>query len=140
MLGRKRRRYEYDYGVHTDSEYRQRREHNPALRLLDTVLFSLVILLPLIGLVMWLAEIPISLLALGYYTAAVQSIAGLLFLILTARGIGSFGKVGYFFSHTRGKRWMSTEEAKTNTYIFGFIMLVIGILVLLLTLKMNNVY
>ena len=142
MFGRKRRKYnyEYEYGVHTDSEYHQRRPRNPALRLLDVVLFSLVILLPLIGFVMWIAEIPISLIALGYYSAAVQIVAGLLFLILTACGVGGFGKVGYFFSHTRGKRWMTTKEVKTNTYLFGFFMLVIGVLILLLTLRMDNVF
>ena len=139
MLVQKRRKYEYDYGVHTDSEYHQRRPRNPYLRFLDTVLFTLVILLPLIGLVMWLAEIPIPLTLLGYYTAAAQTAAGLLFLILTACGVGGFGKVGYFFTHTRGKRWMTTKEAKTNTYLFGVIMLVIGLLVLLLTLKMDNI-
>lgn len=139
MFGRKRRKYEYDYGVHTDSEYHQRRPRNLFSRLLDIVLLTLVILLPLVGFVMWLAEIPIPLTLLGYYTAAAQTAAGLLFLILTACGVGGFGKVGYFFTHTRGKRWMTTKEAKTNTYLFGVIMLVIGLLVLLLTLKMDNI-
>ena len=139
MSGRKRHNYDYEYGYHTDSEYKQRRHHNPRLRAVDTVLFFLVIILPLIGLAMWLAEIPVPIFWLGIYTAAVQTLAGLLFLFLTSRGVGGFGKVGYFFSHTRGKRWMTTKEAKTNTYLFGGFMLAIGILVLLLTLKSHDV-
>lgn len=140
MADRKRRKYEYEYGYHTDSDYKQRRPRNPFLRFTDTVLFGMVIILPLVGLAMWLADIPIPVFWLGLYTAAVQTIAGALFLVLTACGVGGFGKVGYFFTHTRGKRWMTTEEAKANTYLFGFIMLVIGILVLLLTLKVHEIF
>ena len=75
-------------------------------------------------------------LALTAYTAIAQVGAGLLFIILTALGVGGFGKVGFFFTHTRGKRWMTTAEAKGNTFLFGFIMLTIGVLAGLLTIKM----
>ncbi|MBQ7088175.1 MAG: hypothetical protein IJN04_00830 [Clostridia bacterium] len=131
----RQRSYEYEYGYHTDSDYKQRHQRNPRLRVLDTVLFVLVILLPLMGLAMWLAELPIPLFWLGIYTAVTQILAGALFLILTACGVGGFGKVGYFFTRTYGRRWMTTEEAKSNTILFGIIMLVIGVLVALLTLK-----
>ena len=134
MARRNAREYEYEYGYH-HSDYKQRRKRNPRLRFLDTVLFSMVILLPLIGLLLWLLEVPVPLFWLGLYTSIVQSVAGLLFLILTARSVGGFGKVGYFFSRTHGKRWMTPEEAKGNTYLFGTAMLVIGILVALLTFK-----
>ena len=62
MFGRKRRKYEseYDYGVHTDSEYHQRRQRNPLLRLFDIGLFVLVILLPLIGLVPEDENVPLA--------------------------------------------------------------------------------
>ena len=140
MADQRRRKYEYEYGYHTDSDYKQRRPRNPFLRFVDTVLFGLVIILPLVGLAMWLADIPLPIFWLGIYTAAAQTVAGLLFLILTACGVGGFGKIGYFFTHTRGKRWMTTKEAKANTYLFGFIMLVIGILVLLLTLKGRHIF
>lgn len=131
--------YEYEYGYHTDSDYKQRQRSNPRRRIMDTALFALVILIPLIGLVMWLADLPIPLFWLGVYTAVAQILAGLLFLILTACGVGGFGKVGHFFSRTYGRRWMTTEEAKSNTYLFGIIMLVIGVLVALLTLKGANI-
>lgn len=131
----RQRSYEYEYGYHTDSDYKQRHHRSPRLRVLDTVLFVSVIILPLIGLAMWLIDLPIPLFWLGIYTAVTQVLAGALFLILTACGVGGFGKVGYFFSRTHGRRWMTTEEAKTNTILFGIIMLVIGVLVALLTLK-----
>ena len=135
----RQRSYEYEYGYHTDSEYKQRHPRSPRRRVLDTVLFVMVILLPLIGLVMWLADLPISLFWLGIYTAVTQILAGTLFLILTACGVGGFGKVGHFFTRTYGRRWMTTEEAKTNTYLFGVIMLIIGVLVALLALKSIHV-
>lgn len=125
---------EYEYGHH-HSEHKHRRKRNPRLRWLDRVLFALVILLPLTGFVMWLVDVPISTALLGYYSAAAQIIAGLLFLTLTALGVGGFGKVGYFFTHTRGKRWMTTDEAKGNTYLFGGFMVIIGVLLALLTFK-----
>lgn len=137
--GQNQRKYEYEYGYHADTEYKQRRPRNPVLRFVDTVLFFLVILLPLIGFAMWLVELPVPLFWVGIYTAAAQILAGLLFLILTACGVGGFGKVGYFFTRTYGRRWMTTKEAKTNTYLFGFIMLVIGVLVALLSLKAEGI-
>ena len=72
---------------------------------------------------------------LGRFTALLLS----LLLLLTACGVGGFGKVGYFFSRTHGRRWMTTEEAKTNTYLFGVVMLIIGVLVALLALKSIHV-
>ena len=128
MAHRRKHHYnEYEYGYHAD--YKHRRKRNPALRAVDIILFLLVIPLPIAALLLWLLEVPVPLLALGFYTAVTQTVAGLLFLILTARGVGGFGKVGYFFTHTRGKRWMTTDEAKGNTYLFGGIMLIIGVLI-----------
>ena len=137
-MAHRRRRYvsEYEYGYQGDPDYRQRRHRNPALRLLDRILFLFVIPLPLAVLGLWLLELPIPLLALGFYVAVTQTAAGLLFIVLTACNVGGFGKVGYFFTHTRGKRWMTTKEAKQNTYLFGFLMLVLGILLLLWTIKL----
>ena len=128
MSHRRKHRYnEYEYGYHSD--YKHRRKRNPVLRTVDIILFLLVIPLPIAALLLWLLEVSVPLLALGFYTAITQTVAGLLFLILTARGVGGFGKVGYFFTHTRGKRWMTTDEAKGNTYLFGGIMLIIGVLI-----------
>ena len=136
MIGHQKRNYnEYEYGHHHQPEYKRRRKRNPRLKVLDTVLFTLVIVAPLTGLAMWLVEVPISLLWLGWYTAITQVVAGTLFLVLTSLGVGGFGKVGYFFTHTRGKRWMTTDEAKGNAYLIGGFMLIIGILVALLTFK-----
>lgn len=126
MARRNNRRYEYEYGYRAD--YERRSPRNPRLRLLDRFLLFLVIPVPLIGLVMYLIGINLPVLWLSGYAAVVLTMAGLLFLILTACGVGGFGKVGYFFSHTRGKRWMTPAEAKGNTYLFGFIMLVLGLL------------
>lgn len=126
MAHRNQRRYEYEYGYHSD--YKQRRERNPRLRALDYLLFFLVIPVPLAGLVMYLIGIPLPMLWLSGYAAVALTSAGALFLTLTACGVGGFGKVGYFFSHTHGKRWMTPAEAKGNTYLFGFILLVIGLL------------
>ena len=75
-----------------------------------------------------------------YWLPIVGFTAGLLFLILTARGVGGFGKVGYCFSHTQGKRWMTPAEAKGNTYLFGFILLIIGLLCGLLTLRILGIF
>ena len=135
MRRRRQTTYEYEYKEH--SPYKHHHKRNPYLKALDTFLFILVIPVPLIGLVLHLSDIGLSPVHLGLYTAATQTLAGLLFLILTACGVGGFGKVGYFFTHTRGKRWMTTEEAKGNTYLFGFFMLIIGVLVGLLTLKLK---
>ena len=131
MVRRRKHRYdEYEYGHHGHhSHHSHRRKRNPALRTLDILLFVLVIPLPLAALLLWLLGVNIPILGLGIYTAVTQTAAGLLFLILTSRGVGGFGKVGYFFTHTRGKRWMTTDEAKGNTYLFGGIMLIIGILI-----------
>lgn len=133
MARRNNRRYEYEYGYR--AEYKQRLERNPRMRLLDRILFFFTLPVPLIGLVMYLIGINIPVLWLSGYAAVVLTAAGLLFLIFTACGTGGFGKVGYFFSHTRGKRWMTPEEAKGNTYLFGFIMLVLGLLSALVFLK-----
>lgn len=133
MARRNNRRYEYEYGYR--AEYKQRLERNPRMRLLDRLLFFFTLPVPLIGLVMYLIGINIPVLWLSGYAAVVLTVAGLLFLIFTACGAGGFGKVGYFFSHTRGKRWMTPEEAKGNTYLFGFIMLVLGLLSALVFLK-----
>lgn len=133
MARRDTRAYEYEYGYH--SEHRHRRKRNPRLRLLDTVLLITVIIVPLIGLILWLLDVPVPLFWLGLYTTVTQTVGGLLFVIFTACGVGGFGKVGYFFSHTRGKRWMTPKEAKGNTYLFGTIMLTIGVLVALWTFK-----
>ena len=138
MARRHNRAYEYEYAYH--SEHKHRRERNPRLRLLDTGLFILVILLPLVGLVMYFLDIPLPVLLLSGYSTVVLIVAGLLFLILTASGVGGFGKVGYCFSHTRGKRWMTPAEAKGNTYLFGFILLILGLLCGLLTLKILGAF
>ena len=130
MAWRRKPKYsEYDYAHH--SEYHRHHRRNPRLQALDVILFSLVIPLPLAALLLWLLEVPVPILGLGIYAAITQIAAGLLFLILTARGVGGFGKVGYFFSRTRGKRWMNTSDAKGNTYLFGSIMLIIGLLLAL---------
>lgn len=129
MKRRYRRITEYEYGYQDDPEYRRRRPRNPRLRLLDRVLFFFVVPVPIIGLILRFLDLAIPPMALELYTAVVQTVAGALFIALTAAGVGGFGKVGYFFTHTRGKRWMTTEEAKGNTYLFGVIMLTIGVLV-----------
>lgn len=127
--------YEYEYKE--PSIYKQRIRRNPRLKALDVFLFLLVIPLPLVGLVLELSGVsPVSTLVLAAYTAAAQTTAGLLFILLTAFGVGGFGKVGFFFTHTRGKRWMTTAEAKGNTFLFGFVMLLIGVLAALFTIKM----
>ena len=137
MVRRRKHRYdEYEYGHHGHhSHHSHRRKRNPALRTLDILLFVLVIPLPLAALLLWLLGVNIPILGLGIYTAVTQTVAGLLFLILTSRGVGGFGKVGYFFTHTRGRRWMTTDEAKGNTYLFGGFMVIIGVLLALLTFK-----
>ena len=137
-MAHRRRHYvnEYEYGYQGDPDYKQRRHRDPRLRLLDRILFLLVIPLPLVALALYLLELPVPLVWLGLYVAVTQTVAGLLFIILTACNVGGFGKVGYFFTHTKGKRWMTTEEAKTNTFLFGFIMLVVGVMVGLLVFKM----
>ena len=135
---RRHRHRTYEYGYNEDSPYREKIHRNPTLVLLDRLLFFLTIPVPLIGLVLQVAKISfVPVIVLAAYTAVVQTLAGLLFLILTAANVGGFGKVGYFFTHTRGKRWMTTKEAKQNTYLFGFIMLVIGVLMILWTLKLK---
>lgn len=127
----------YEYEHKEDRPYKQRRKRNPLLKALDIVLFIAVIPLPLVGLILLLCGYQVvPPLWLAAYAAVTQTVAGLLFLILTACNVGGFGKVGYFFTHTRGKRWMTAEEAKGNTYLFGFLMLVLGILLTLLTIKM----
>ena len=133
MARQDKRRYDYEYDYH--SEHKQRHHRNPRLRVLDHILLFLVIPVPLIGLVMYLIGINLPVLWLSGYAAVALTVAGLLFLILTTCHVGGFGKVGYFFSHTRGKRWMTPEEAKGNTYLFGFIMLVIGVMSALIFLK-----
>lgn len=135
-MGRRRHTYEYGYGYSESSPYRERIRRNPALAVLDGVLLFLVIPVPVVGVALELFHMAlIPTVWLAAYSAVVLTSAGLLFLILTACGVGGFGKVGYFFTHTHGKRWMSTKEAKGNTYFFGFIMLVIGLLAVLWTVK-----
>lgn len=131
----KQRHREYHYSHH----HHRKRRRNPRLVALDTVLFILVIIVPIIGAIMLWLGIAIPLRLLGVYTAIVQIVAGVLFLVFTACGVGGFGKASYFFSRTyHGKRWVSSREAKGNTYLVGSILLTIGILVGLLTLKFWN--
>lgn len=133
---RRRRHHTYEYGYRDDRPYEEKVHRNPKLVWLDRLLFVLVIPVPLIGLLLQIAKIAfVPVVVLTAYTAVVQTVAGLLFLILTAANVGGFGKVGYFFTHTHGKRWMTTKEAKQNTYLFGVIMLVIGVLMILWTFK-----
>lgn len=133
---RRRRHTTYEYESHEPSIYKQKIRHSPRLKALDRLLFCLVIPLPLLGFVLQAVSVPIPAVLLTAYTAVAQTVAGLLFIVLTACNVGGFGKVGFFFTHTRGKRWMSTAEAKTNTFLFGFIMLVIGVMAGLWTIKM----
>ena len=137
-MAHRRRQYisEYEYGYQGDPAYRQRLPRNPRLRRLDRLLFFFVVPVPVVGLILLLVGVAVPPLLLGLYAALTQTAAGLLFITLTALGVGGFGKVGFFFTHTRGKRWMTTEEAKANTYLFGVIMLTIGVLAGLLTFKM----
>ena len=131
------RRRTYDYGYSDSIPHGERSHRNPRLVLLDGVLFFLVIPVPIIGLILQLANVAlVPPVVLAAYAAVTQTVAGLLFLVLTACGVGGFGKVGYFFTHTRGKRWMTTKEAKQNTYLFGVIMLTIGILLICWTVKL----
>ena len=135
-MGRHKRKYEYEYGYSDSSAYREKIQRNPRLVVLDGILFFLVIPVPVIGGILEMTHLAlVPTLWLAAYTAVAQTVAGLLFIIFTACGVGGFGKVGYFFSHTRGKRWMTTAEAKSNTYLFGFIMLMIGLLAILWTVK-----
>lgn len=126
----------YEYEQHHHSPYRHKRHRRPVLVALDVILLCGVVGVPLLGLVRWLCGAEVPLLQLGIYTTVTQTAAGLLFILLTACNVGGFGKVGYFFTHTRGKRWMTTREAKSNTYLVGGFMLTLGILVGMLTLKM----
>ena len=136
-MRRHRRRYTYEYEEYEPTPYKERVHRHRALVLLDRLLFFLVIPVPLFGWMFQLADIPlVPVLWLLAYTAGTQTLAGFLFLLLTSRDVGGFGKVGFFFTHTRGKRWMTTKEAKQNTYLFGFLMLVLGVLLLLWTFKL----
>ena len=135
MSRRRRRTYEYD--VNEPTPYKERAYRTPQSVMLDGLLFFLAIPVPLIGLLLYLTNAAaIPALWLVAYTAVVQTLAGLLFLILTACRVGGFGKVGFFFTHTRGKRWMNTKEARQNTYLFGFLMLTLGVLMILWTIKL----
>lgn len=133
---RRRRHTAYEYEYHEPSVYRQKIRRNPRLRALDILLFCLAIPVPAIGVGLRLAGLPVPALLLTVYSAVVETAAGLLFIILTACNVGGFGKVGFFFTHTHGKRWMTTAEAKGNTYLFGFILLLIGIMSILFTIKL----
>ena len=127
--------YEYERREH--AVYREKIRHKTGLRVLDVFLFILVVPVPASGVALHLLGMPVvPALWLAAYAAVTQTVAGLLFLILTICDVGGFGKVGFFFTHTQGKRWMTTEEAKANTFLFGFIMLVIGVMAILLTIKM----
>ena len=127
----------YEYEHKSSRPHKHRRKRNPVLRALDMLLFAAVIPLPLLALILQLAGYAlVPPLWLCAYAAVTQTLAGVLFLTLTAGGVGGFGKVGYFFTHTHGKRWMTTEEAKGNTCLFGFLMLVLGILLIFGTIKM----
>ncbi len=134
---RRRRRYTYEYECNEPSPYKMPLYRHPALIILDGLLLFLVIPLPLMGFLLTLIDaITIPTLWLVAYVAVTQTLAGALFLLLTAFRVGGFGKVGFFFSHTRGRRWMTTKEAKQNTYLFGFLMLVLGILMILWFFKL----
>lgn len=136
-MSRRRRTYEYDYDYLESDAYKERIRRTPQSVVLDGLLFFLAIPVPLIGLVLYLTDMAaIPALWLTAYTAVTQTLAGLLFLILTACRVGGFGKVGFFFTHTRGKRWMNTKEARQNTYLFGFLMLTLGVLMILWTIKL----
>lgn len=127
--------YEYEHREH--AVYREKIKRTPRLRALDVLLFIIVIPIPAAGVALHLLGHPVvPALWLAVYAAVTQTVAGLLFLILTTCDVGGFGKVGFFFTHTHGKRWMTTEEAKSNTFLFGFIMLAIGIMAALLAFKM----
>lgn len=132
----RRRRHTYEYEYAEPSVYKQKIRRNPKRKVLDILLFCLVIPLPAIGVGLRLIGVPIPALLLAAYSAATLTTAGLLFIILTACNVGGFGKVGFFFTHTHGKRWMTTAEAKGNTYLFGFIMLLIGVMAALFTFKL----
>lgn len=137
QIQQRHREYEYSHSHH--SHHHHHRKRNPRKVALDTVLFILVIVVPIVGALMLWLEIDLPIRLVGAYTAVAQTVAGTLFLVFTARGVGGFGKASHFFSRTHhGKRWVSTREAKGNTYLVGSIQLTIGILVGLLTLKFWN--
>lgn len=128
--------YEYEHENREPSVYKQKIRRNPKLKLLDVLLFLLVIPTPAVGVGLRLAGLPIPSLLLAAYSGVALTGAGMLFIVLTACNVGGFGKVGFCFSHTHGKRWMTTAEAKGNTYLFGFIMLLIGVMAVLFTFKL----
>ncbi|MBR5524761.1 MAG: hypothetical protein IKU51_05810, partial [Clostridia bacterium] len=125
---RRRRQTAYEYEDKEPRVYKQKIRRSPRLKVLDVLLFLLVIPAPAIGVGLRLIGLPIPSLLLAAYSAVTLTAAGLLFIILTACNVGGFGKVGFCFSHTHGKRWMTTAEAKGNTYLFGFFMLLIGVM------------
>ena len=70
---------------------------------------------------------------LGIYISVAFIAAGVLFITFTALEKFGFGKAGVYFNKLTGWKPLSKKEAKSNTGVFGGVMIAIGIFFAVLT-------
>jgi len=92
-----------------------------------------VIIVPLIDIILYAFGIYIPKIVLGIYVSVVFITAGVLFITFTALEKFGFGKAGEYFNKLTGWKPLSKKEAKSNTGVFGGVMIAIGIIFAVLT-------
>ncbi len=102
--------------------------------LLDFALSFFVIIAPVIALILYAFGVDIPKIAMGIYSSVAFVAAGTLFIVFTALEKLGFGKAGLYFSRFGGFKQLTKEEGKENTYVFGGLLVALGILFAVLTI------
>ena len=112
---------------------RERQKQSRINFCIDLLLSSVVIILPLIAIILYAVGVNIPKIVLGIYVSVVFITAGVLFITFTALEKFGFGKAGEYFNKLTGWKQLSKKEAKSNTGVFGGVMIAIGIFFAVLT-------
>ena len=116
---------------------KRKRERQKQARInfyIDALLSFFVIILPLIAIILYAFGVDIPKIVLGIYASVVFMAAGVLFIIFTALEKFGFGKAGEYFNKLTGWKQLSKKEAKSNTGVFGGVMIAIGLFFAILTI------
>lgn len=100
---------------------------------IDLFLSLFVIIVPLIAIILYAFGVNIPKIVLGIYISVAFIAAGVLFITFTALEKFGFGKAGVYFNKLTGWKPLSKKEAKSNTGVFGGVMIAIGIFFAVLT-------
>ena len=100
---------------------------------IDLFLSLFVIIVPLIAIILYAFGVNIPKIVLGIYISVAFIAAGFLFIAFTVLEKLGFEKAGEYFNKLTGWKQLSKKEAKSNTGVFGGVMIAIGIIFAVLT-------